>query len=162
MLKHKMADLSRHVFGLFGEYYITNVIGKNEHCLTSFLSFRTERNSNKALYSKNSTFKWAKTQDLDSVSVHGNGVIQQLYSLFYPRESYPKEALKMALRHQWYQSGFQWNEIAQLGEDKRLSCEERRVYCRYVTEVNITLALSVSCSHFSQQFCQVIDTATLH
>lgn len=34
----------------------------------------------------------------------------------------------MALRHQGYQSGFQWNEIAQLGEDKRLSFKELRVF----------------------------------
>lgn len=45
---------------------------------------------------------------------------------FHPRESYPKEALKMASRHQWYQSEFQWNKIAQLGEIKRLPCEEAK------------------------------------
>lgn len=143
------------VFGLCGEYYITDVIGKNEHCLTSFVHPELKETAvrlwGEASWNTTScrVFGWKRGHLATVLSPHS-------------RESYPEEALKMALRHRWYQSGFQWNEIAQLGEDKRLSCEERRVYCRYASKVNILLALTGSYSHFWLQFCQIIDVAALH
>lgn len=108
----------------FGGYFITDVIDENKHYPTSFVPSEQKQTPIEALLSRNSRCEISGNESCGGVREVGNAVVSVTTVNLHAAEPSSEEALKMALCHQWYQSGFQWNEIAQLGDDKRLSCAQ--------------------------------------